>query len=63
MCDLLLCSHWRPLNFLQIAHLYVNRCKSNKIFDQESSVGKGKAVSLQAWGGQEGSRKLRFPDS
>jgi hypothetical protein len=25
-------------------------------------VGKGKAVPLQAWGGPEGSRKLRFPD-
>jgi hypothetical protein len=24
--------------------------------------GKGKAVPLQAWGGPEGSRKLRFPD-
>ena len=24
--------------------------------------GKGKAVSLQAWSGPEGSRKLRFPD-
>jgi hypothetical protein len=24
--------------------------------------GKGKAVPLQAWSGQEGSRKLRFPD-
>jgi hypothetical protein len=24
--------------------------------------GEGKAVSLQAWGGLEGSRKLRFPD-
>jgi hypothetical protein len=23
---------------------------------------KGKAVPLQAWGGSEGSRKLRFPD-
>ena len=23
---------------------------------------KGKAVALQAWGGPEGSRKLRFPD-
>jgi hypothetical protein len=23
---------------------------------------KGKAVPLQAWGGPEGSRKLRFPD-
>jgi len=26
------------------------------------SKGKGKAVSLQAWTGPEGSRKLRFPD-
>jgi hypothetical protein len=25
-------------------------------------VKKGKAVPLQAWGGPEGSRKLRFPD-
>jgi len=24
--------------------------------------GKGKAISLQAWSGPEGSRKLRFPD-
>jgi len=24
--------------------------------------GKGKSVPLQAWGGPEGSRKLRFPD-
>jgi hypothetical protein len=27
-----------------------------------SGKGKGKAVPLQAWGGLEGSRKLRFPD-
>ena len=26
------------------------------------TVGKGKAVPLQAWTGSEGSRKLRFPD-
>ena len=26
------------------------------------SVKKGKAVPLQAWSGQEGSKKLRFPD-
>jgi hypothetical protein len=25
-------------------------------------IRKGKAVPLQAWSGQEGSRKLRFPD-
>jgi hypothetical protein len=28
----------------------------------EMSKGKGKAVSLQAWSGPEGSRKLRFPN-
>jgi hypothetical protein len=27
-----------------------------------NGIGKGKAVSLQAWSGPEGSRKLRFPD-
>jgi hypothetical protein len=27
-----------------------------------TSYVKGKAVPLQAWGGPEGSRKLRFPD-
>jgi len=26
------------------------------------NIGKGKAVPLQAWGGPEVSRKLRFPD-
>jgi len=26
------------------------------------SLVKGKAVPLQAWSGQEGSRKLKFPD-
>ena len=26
------------------------------------TIGKGKAVPLQAWTGPEGSRKLRFPD-
>ena len=28
----------------------------------EAAKGEGKAVSLQAWSGPEGSRKLRFPD-
>jgi len=27
-----------------------------------TNKGKGKSVPLQAWGGPEGSRKLRFPD-
>ena len=26
------------------------------------SKGKGKAITLQAWAGPEGSRRLRFPD-
>jgi len=31
--------------------------------NREASVkGKGKAVTLQAWTGPDGSRKLRFPD-
>jgi hypothetical protein len=29
---------------------------------REKVTGKGKAVPLQAWGGPEGSRKLRFPE-
>jgi len=29
---------------------------------QSRSKGKGKAVPLQAWSGEEGSRKLEFPD-
>jgi hypothetical protein len=33
---------------------YTHWCQKDK--------GKGKAVPLQAWGGPEGSRKLRFPD-
>ena len=39
---------------------------SNSLFPENRAFyevkGKGKAVPLQAWGGQEGSRKLRFPD-
>jgi len=34
-------------------------CKDLPVFD---SKGKGKAVPLQAWGGPETSRKLKFPD-
>jgi hypothetical protein len=30
--------------------------------ETQLTVSKGKAVPLQAWSGQEGSRKLRFPD-
>ena len=29
---------------------------------QPNSKDKGKAITLQAWNGPEGSRKLRFPD-
>jgi hypothetical protein len=31
-------------------------------FTSLNNKGKGKAVTLQAWSGPEGSRKLRFPD-
>ena len=27
-----------------------------------TTIGKGKAIPLQAWTGPEGSKKLRFPD-
>jgi len=32
------------------------------LWSRLSCKGKGKAISLQAWSGPEGSRKLRFPD-
>jgi hypothetical protein len=35
-------------------------CGQNQL--QTIPAVKGKAVPLQAWGGPEGSRKLRFPD-
>jgi hypothetical protein len=39
-------------------------CQTVAVFAWEvvNMNGKGKAVPLQAWGGPEGSRKLRFPD-
>jgi hypothetical protein len=39
----------------------LNIFSTNK-FAMLYAVKKGKAVPLQAWGGLEGSRKLRFPD-
>jgi hypothetical protein len=45
--------------------LYWNsNCELTVCVSQKASysVGKGKAVPLQAWSGPEGSRKLRFPD-
>jgi hypothetical protein len=33
-----------------------------KLTTEYNPEGKGRAVPLQAWGGTEGSRKLRFPD-
>jgi hypothetical protein len=35
---------------------------SNSSDRVQEHKGKGKAVLLQAWGGPEGSRQLRFPD-
>jgi len=40
-----------------------NKGHSDDVYPLETStMDKGKEVSLQAWGGPEGSRKLRFPD-
>jgi len=39
------------LNSFALGYLYI-----------KVNVKKGKAVPFQAWGGPEGSRKLRFPD-
>jgi len=44
-------------NFSVDSVLYVMQC----VFIMSVSIGKGKAVLLQAWSGPEGSRKLRFP--
>jgi hypothetical protein len=35
---------------------------SERYRHKDTVKGEGKAVPLQAWGGPEGSRKLRFPD-
>jgi hypothetical protein len=46
------CDRFKTLTFLiKKSYLLEKLCK-----------GKGKTVSLQAWSGPEGSRKLRFPD-
>jgi hypothetical protein len=44
-----LCYPYRTFSYIQIYSVYY-------------LMAKGKAVPLQAWGGPEGSRKLRFPD-
>jgi hypothetical protein len=48
------------------AHFLLAFRALNVFFDTVSEVfiieGKGNAVSLEAWSGPEGSRKLRFPD-
>jgi len=50
---------------------FLTNCSADKIKKKKNvynitqtdgDVKKGKAVPLQAWGGPEGSRKLRFPD-
>ena len=44
-------------------HVWVSCIKFHQIWSRiTESKGKGKAVPLQAWGGPESSRKLRFPD-
>jgi len=39
-----------------------NPCFTSVGFTSFAQEGKGKAISLQAWTGPEGSRKLRLPD-
>jgi hypothetical protein len=41
--------------------IHVNRLNL-RYYKLTSSIGKVKAIPLQAWRGSEGSRKLRFPD-
>ena len=43
---------------LQVTKIYLD----DNYTEYDHSKGKGKAVSLQAWTGPQGSRKLRFPD-
>jgi hypothetical protein len=52
-------------NIAKVLNLQQNRCHNVKTRTSlfcNTVKGKGKAVPLQAWGGPEGSRKLRFPD-
>jgi hypothetical protein len=38
------------------------KCSLSVNFFIDNTFNKGKSVTLQAWSGPEGSRKLRFPD-
>jgi len=42
--------------------MYEERSYSEYIFKANCIKGKGNSVPLQAWSGQEGSRKLKFQD-
>ena len=58
----LLCVQWRtPDDGQRNCPKHVEFYSKNK-FEKLVHQKKGKAVQLQAWGGPEGSRKLRFPD-
>ena len=50
------------LNFENTYYDSVRTTKANKKCTSVNTIGKGKAVPLQAWSGPEVSRKLRFPD-
>ena len=46
---------------------FLTSCRTSQLLKKDSApwskqVNRGKAVPLQAWGGPEGSTKLRFPD-
>jgi len=51
--------HHLGVHFVRVIQ---NVCFVKIRFKTKYPKGKGKAVPLQAWGGPEGSRKLRFPD-
>ena len=50
------------LYFTYSSLTFINTHSTPKFLAGNYASGKGKTVPLQAWGGPEGSRKLRFPD-
>ena len=50
------------LSILLVCDFTADVAKYRVIFIRLEHKGEGKAISLQAWSGLEGSRKLKFPD-
>jgi len=55
------CPHISAISTLQFQHEAFFTSFTNFI-PEVISIGKGKAIPLQAWTGPEGSRRLRLPD-